>query len=236
MADEASTTDGGTTDGAQNAAQDAQAPAQEANTPPTPQAPTEPSNGPEKGTQSVEDLPDWAQTLIRKTRDEAAQNRTARNTEREQADARVAAILKAAGIETDDDTEDPVKAAEADRQAREKAEQDARTARVELAVYRAAPAANGDAAALLDSRSFLDRITDLDPSDQDAITGAIRDAIKDAPRLAATQAAARSGADFTGGTGDGAITPQKFRDMDMQQRNELFLSDPDTYRRLAASK
>ena len=189
--------------------------------------------------ESVDDLPEWAQREIRNLRGESAQQRTARQqaeqAAQEKADERTRAILKAAGIETGDD-EDPEKAAEKDRQAREAAESEARAARVELAVFKAAPGKNADPAALLDSRSFLDRIKDLDPTDGDALAAAIGEAVEDNPRLATVQAAARSSADFTGGSGDGAITQEKFDAMTMQQRQELYRSDVDTYRRLAATK
>lgn len=184
--------------------------------------------------QTVEELPDWAQRELRRGRDDSGRYRSERDAAKTEADERIQAILKAAGIEPDEDSnEDPVQAAAA---AREQAEADARAARVELAVFRAAPDNNADATALLDSRAFLARVQDLDPTDTDALAAAIGQAVEDNPRLAATQAAARSSADFTGGDGDGAITQEKFRDMTMQQRNELYASDPDTYRRLAASK
>lgn len=170
---------------------------------PDQEAPREATAEPE----NVQDLPEWAQRLIRDTRREAAEARTHRKAEQEQADARVKAILQAAGIETGDADEDPVKAAAA---AREKAESDARQARLELAVHRAASGVNGDPAALLDSRAFLARVSDIDPDDREAITSAIRDAIKDSPRLAATQAADRSSADFTGGT-SGSSANSKYK-------------------------
>lgn len=195
------------------------------------------ASGDEQGT--VDDLPDWAQREIRNLRGESAQQRTARQQAetqaQQQADERTRAILKAAGIETSDD-EDPQQAAEKDRQAREAAEQEARSARVELAVHRAAPGKNADPARLLNTNSFHERVKDLDPTDGDALAAAIEDEVKANPYLAATQAAARSSADFTGGSGDGAITQEKFDAMTMQQRQELYRSDVDTYRRLAATK
>ncbi|UQN29475.1 hypothetical protein [Brachybacterium kimchii] len=216
MATEASTTESGTTDGAQSAPQDAQASTQATNTPPTTPTPADLRKTQEAQDKAAEQEqaeespwrdPQKAHVEIERLRRENAKHRTSREAERQEADAKLRAVLKAAGIDTGEDAdEDPLKAASA---AREKAETEARQARVELAVHRAAPAVGGDAAALLDSRSFLDRLTDLDPSDQDAITGAIRDAIKDTPRLASTQAAARSSADFTGGTGDSA--PSKYK-------------------------
>lgn len=160
--------------------------------------------------ENVDDLPDWAQRIIRDTRAEAADQRTGRQADKEAADARVKAILTAAGIDTgDDDGEDPVKAA---ADAREAAEREAREARLELAIHRAAGGLNADPAALLDSRAFLTRAADLDPSDQEAVAGAIRDAIKDNPKLAAAQAAQRSGGDFTGGNGDPKSKPTNLKD------------------------
>lgn len=188
---------------------------------------------------SLDDLPDWAQREIRDLRGENAQRRTSQKTAEEQAqqqaDEKLQRVLEALGVEKNDD-ETPEKAAERDRQAREQAEADAKTARLELAVHRAAPKVNADATALLDSRAFTENARDLDPTDSDAIRDAIKAAVDENPRLAATQAAARNSADFTGGSGDGAITTEKFKGMNLQQRQELYRSDPNTYRRLAAQR
>lgn len=81
---------------------------------------------------------------------------------------------------------------------------EATQAKTELAVYKAASKAGADADALLDSRGFLAKLTDIDPTDTKAITKAIEDAVKDNPKLRLVQAAGQSGADFTGGSGDGA--------------------------------
>lgn len=56
-------------------------------------------------------------------------------------------------------------------------------ARVELAVFKAAPAANGDPAALLDSQSFLASLKDVDPTDTAAVQAAITAAVTANPRL-----------------------------------------------------
>lgn len=58
-----------------------------------------------------------------------------------------------------------------------------RQAQVELAVFRAAAGTDADPSALLDSRSFLEKVAALDPGDGDAITAAIADAIGSNPRL-----------------------------------------------------
>jgi hypothetical protein len=59
----------------------------------------------------------------------------------------------------------------------------ARQAQVELAVFRAAAGTPADPAALLDSRSFLAKVADIDPSDGDAIKQAISEVIESNPRL-----------------------------------------------------
>ena len=59
----------------------------------------------------------------------------------------------------------------------------ARQAQVELAVFRAAGDAKGDPAALLDSRTFLAKLADIDPSDTASVTAAIAAAVAENPRL-----------------------------------------------------
>jgi hypothetical protein len=81
------------------------------------------------------------------------------------------------------------------------AQADAAAAKLELAVYKAAPIAKADAAALLDSNSFRAAVADIDPTDTDAITAAITAATQTNPRLKASQAAAVGGADIAGGAG-----------------------------------
>lgn len=61
----------------------------------------------------------------------------------------------------------------------------AKQARVELAVFRAAGAVNGDPAALLDSTSFLKSLENVDPSDEAAVQAAITAAVTANPRLGA---------------------------------------------------
>lgn len=191
----------------------------------------------------VDELPEWARKALTRANNQAAQYRAertaaaeeARTTAQQEADARIQAILKAAGIDTGDG-DDPEKVAEQDRAAREAAEQEARDAKVELAVFRAAaaPDSRADARALLDSRAFLAAIADVDPTDSDTIKAAIDKAIEDNPRLATVQAATRSSADFTGGSGDGAITQEKFNSMSNAEKNALFKNDPAAFRRLTA--
>ncbi|MGW1760993.1 hypothetical protein [Streptomyces mirabilis] len=81
----------------------------------------------------------------------------------------------------------------------------ARTAAVQTAVYRAAPAAGADPLALLDSVSFRAVVEAIDPNDSAALTAAITAAVTANPRLgvATAQGPARGGAEFNGPpTGD----------------------------------
>lgn len=58
----------------------------------------------------------------------------------------------------------------------------ARQAQIELAVYRAA-GTDADPAALLDSRSFLEKVANVDPADSDALSQVIAEAVAANPRL-----------------------------------------------------
>ncbi len=78
---------------------------------------------------------------------------------------------------------------------------------VELAVWSRADKLSAKASALLDSRSFVNAISGLDPSEkgfQAALDNAIKDAVKDNPAFAAVQSAGKSGGDLSGGTGEGS--------------------------------
>ena len=89
-------------------------------------------------------------------------------------------ILKDLGLIEGDEVADPAKIAA--QLAASGA--DARQARVELAIYRAAGTI-ADPGALLDSTSFLASLKDIDPSDSAAITAAITAAVESNPRLGA---------------------------------------------------
>jgi len=112
--------------------------------------------------EKVEDLPDWAQKVIRDLRDEAAGNRTGKNQAEQQHQQTLDKIATALGLKGDD-TKDPDKLAADLKDERDKT----RRKTVELAVYRAAAQHDADPAALLDSRSFLDSLDDLDPNADD---------------------------------------------------------------------
>ncbi|HEY9409334.1 MAG TPA: hypothetical protein VIQ30_22625 [Pseudonocardia sp.] len=163
---------------------------------------------PEAG--KVEDLPAWAQRALADARSDAGKARTtAKQQAAEEARQQMAQeIGKALGLVKGDDKPDPAKLA-ADLAEQQTA---ARQASVELAVFKSAVPAGADPAALLDSRDFLAKIAKLDPSTDGfdkALTAAVTAAVKENPqKFKATQAAAASGAEFTGGSGEGANKPK----------------------------
>lgn len=145
-------------------------------------------------------------------RKEAGKERTV--AKQAAADAAVAdltsKLAKALGIVKDDTPPDPKALAEAISKkdaALTERETALRAKDVELAVWSRADKAGARAAALLDSRSFLRDIGDLDPSDKGftaALDAAIKSAVKDNPAFGVAQVAAASGGDLSGGTGEGS--------------------------------
>lgn len=136
---------------------------------------------------------------------EAAKHRVKGKTAADEAQAELAQrIGKALGLVQDEQatpeqlTQQVIDATTA----RETAEAAAKAAQVELAVFRAADAAGADAQALLDSRSFTDSLADVDSTDSEAITNAIKAAVTNNPRLRKTQVVGSSSADHPGGSGE----------------------------------
>jgi hypothetical protein len=117
---------------------------------------------------------------------------------------------RALGFVKDDTPPDPKALAEAIAQKDTAlSEKDAalRAKDVELSVWARADKLNARAGALLDSRSFVKAISDLDPSAKGfttALDDAIKAALKDNPAFAAASSAGKSGGDLSGGTGEGA--------------------------------
>ncbi|TMR97543.1 hypothetical protein [Nonomuraea basaltis] len=190
----------------------------------------------------VDELPNWAQKLIKDTRAEAADFRTQLGDLKKQADAvptgpsaedlvktaqqEVAQqIARALGlVEAEETPPDPQTVI--DRLTTEKStteqERDAerdlhRRVRVELAIHRSSTKFGADPDALLDSRSFLRNVRELDPDDAAAIDDVIKRAVEDNPKFKASQTAgppAKSGGDFAGGTGarpEESLTVDDFR-------------------------
>ena len=116
-------------------------------------------------------------------------------------------IGKALGLVTDGET--PPDPADLAKQVAD-SQTEARTAKVELAVYRAASTLGGDPSALLDSRGFLAKLADLDPAAADfqtQVTTAITAALTENPKLKAAPAVGASSVDHAGGSGEGNAKP-----------------------------
>lgn len=152
---------------------------------PTPDpAPTTDPKPAEPSASSPWDDPTAAKAEIEKLRKENGAARTnAKAQAAEEARTELLATLNKALGKAEPET-DPAKFAENLAAAQAETKQ----ARVELAVFRAASAAGGDPAALLDSSSFLKSLDAVDPSDTAAITAAIQSAVAANPRLGAAPA------------------------------------------------
>lgn len=168
--------------------------------------------------QTGDGLPDDPQALKALIADLRKENGAARTNAKEQAaqaarDELTQSIGKALGLVKDGDTAPD--AAQLTQQAAA-AQQAARQAQVELAVYRAAAGAKGDPSALLDSRTFLAKVADLDPTAGDfqtKVTAAITAAVTENPKLGAAPVAGSSSVDHAGGTGEQRIrTPRPLVD------------------------
>jgi hypothetical protein len=147
----------------------------------------------------VSSLPPWAQKLITDVRAEAATHRTGKTAAEQKQAELLEGIAKALGLKQDEPV-DPAKLQQT------VAEKDAivRTQRVELAAWQAAARANANAAGLLDSRSFVEAVSKLDPDAQDftaQLDAAVTAAITANPLLKAGQAPPRGGGEFPGGPG-----------------------------------
>jgi len=174
----------------------------------------------------VDDLPEWARKLIRDTRAEAATKRSEKNAAVKAAETDrqklITAFAKAAGIDIPGETPNPEELATQLTAAQDTA----RAARVQLAVYKAATAAGGNPDALLDSTTFLAKVNSLDPTAPtfgDNVGEAIRAAITANPTLKRTQAVAPSTTVNTGGTGEaGQITEDQLAQMTPEQIEEAY--------------
>lgn len=150
-------------------------------------------------------------------RAEAAKDRT--KAKKDAADEAVNALTerlgKALGLVKEDGPPDPEALAKA------LAEKDStlaardaalRAKDIELSVHGRAEKAGAKAGALLDSRSFLAAIKDLDPADKGfskALDDAITAAVKDNPTAYAIAPAGRSGGEQGGASGEAGVTKQR---------------------------
>jgi hypothetical protein len=95
-------------------------------------------------------------------------------------------------------------------------------ARRDLAIHKAATAANVNTEDLLDSRSFITRIEALDPAGQayaEAVNAEVRKYAEAHPNAAASTRPARSGGDFTAAQGN-MPTPQNEIERLAEQRRK----------------
>lgn len=146
-----------------------------------PAAPTIPAAqaAPEAPAKNVWEDPEAAKAEIEKLRKENGAARTnAKAQAAEEARKELAQTIgKALGLVADEPL-DPAKLTESLTTAQEQAKQ----AQIELAVFRAA-GDTADPAALLDSKTFLEKVSTIDPADSAAITAAIGEAVTQNPRL-----------------------------------------------------
>ncbi|NRQ31286.1 hypothetical protein HII36_05465 [Nonomuraea sp. NN258] len=218
----------------QSEQQDAQiSPAETGVTPPEEPAVDEPVN---PDARRVDQLPSWAQKLIKDARKEAGDYRTRLADAQKSADEatkqqgpsqeeitnqvksdfaqQIAKALGLAAEETPPSPEQVIETLTAERDTtaaeRDKERERHRRALIELAVHRASQKVGADPDALLDSRSFLKAVRDMDPDADNFSTSlaeTIQTAVENNPKFkAASQAGppARSGGEFTGGPGERA--------------------------------
>lgn len=145
------------------------------------------TSAPATAGETLPDDPEALKAEIAKLRRENASARTtAKANAADEARKEIAqAVGKALGIVDDETPVDPTKLAE--QVAASTAE--AKQAKLEVAIYAAAAASNVDAAALLDSRTFLAKAAALDPTDSTALVAAIGEAVTANPALARIPAA-----------------------------------------------
>ena len=168
--------------------------------------------------QGGDSLPDDPAVLKGMIADLRRENGSARTNAKAQAadEARTALVQelgKALGLVKDGEQAPKPEELTAQVQA---AQQAARAAQVELAVHRAAGTHKADPSALLDSRAFLAKVADLDPTADDfgeKVTAAIKQAVTDTPTLLAALAAGASSVDHAGGSGEARTrTPKPLAD------------------------
>lgn len=160
----------------------------------------------ESAPENVADLPAWAQKIITDTRAEAAANRTGKSTVEQQ----LAAITKALNPDAGTEAPDP------EALATQIAAKDAtiRTLTIDNALT-AALAANQASPLTASVLRGQDAFKDLDPTATDfqaKLDAVVKEAVTNHPELKTVQAAGVSGANFTGGSGEGAKKPTTIED------------------------
>ncbi|GAA4928805.1 hypothetical protein GCM10023224_05140 [Streptomonospora halophila] len=157
----------------------------------------------------------YDEAYVQKLRNEAASRRvrekeqeTAAEQARREKQELIDAFAKAAGLKEDDGPPDPEQLTKQLTEAQQTAqERDAelRTLRIERAAEKAARTHSADVDALLDSRSFAQKLAGLDPSADDfaaSLDDLVKTTVESNPKYKASQAPAASSADFSSGTGE----------------------------------
>lgn len=157
----------------------------------------------------VDSLPEPVAKVIRDAREEAGKSRTVakQNAAEEARQELLGTISKALGVEGDKPPtpEELTRQLTQSQSALTAAQEQATSAVIELHVYKTALRLGADADALLDSRSFCDKIDNIDVSKPEAfnteVEAAITEALDANPKLRTGLAPRRGGGDFTGGPG-----------------------------------
>ena len=164
-----------------------------------------------KAGKQIETLDDALKVISDLRAENARQRTNAKASAADEARSEIAGVLaKALGLPTEaggDEVEtDPATQVQALTSQIEAQTSAARTAALELAIYRTATKAGGNPDLLLDSRSFLETVATLEPDDTEALQTAITKAVESNPNLRATQAVAPNRTDHTPG-GSRSATP-----------------------------
>lgn len=177
---------------------------------PTPAPPAAPPAPPAPAADGdVKSLPEWAQKALTDARAEAGKARTTakENAANEARQQLAQDIGKALGIVKADEPADPAKLTATIGEQTTRIgglEGTVRSLTIELAAYKAASKHDANPTALLDSRSFLESVTGLDPAAADfadKLDAAIKTAVETNQQLRTGQAPRRGGGDFAGGPG-----------------------------------
>jgi hypothetical protein len=180
--------------------------------------PATPTTEGEPAAKTADDLPQWARDSITKANAEAAKYRTQAKTAADDAIKDLTTKLgKALGLVQDDTPPDPAKLTEqltASQQA-------ALGSQRELAIYKAANARRLNADELLDSRTFMARASQIDPTDTAALDALVGEVTSGNTRFKATPAAPQGGADLGPGgqTTPRTYTKEQLADHDFYMKN-----------------
>lgn len=187
-----------------------EAPAAATPEPPKPTAPKKPEN-------PWED-PAIAKAEIERLRRENASDRTnAKASAADEARKELAQTIgKALGLVDNE----PVDPAALTKQLTETQAQ-AKQAALELAVYRSTPDA-GVANALLDSRTFLASVANIDPSDAAAITAAVNEAVANNPNALGKRVPAPNPAQGSSGSGPASVSQLTEADLKNMTPSQIF--------------